>query len=50
MEFALLTPALHMYTQTVDVTIPEIEQMRLAHYVTIGSECTTSLAKYLDNL
>ncbi|AQK39534.1 Fatty acid amide hydrolase [Zea mays] len=36
--------------QTVDVTIPEVEEMRLAHYVTIGSECTTSLAKYLDKL
>ncbi|TVU51081.1 hypothetical protein EJB05_02487 [Eragrostis curvula] len=36
--------------KTVEVTIPEIEEMRLAHYVTIGSECTTSLAKYLDNL
>jgi hypothetical protein len=34
----------------VDVTIPEVEEMRLAHYVTIGSECTTSLAKYLDKL
>ncbi|KAG0520227.1 hypothetical protein BDA96_08G055500 [Sorghum bicolor] len=40
----------HYGWQTVDVTIPEIEEMRLAHYVTIGSECTTSLAKYLDNL
>ncbi|CAD6254682.1 unnamed protein product [Miscanthus lutarioriparius] len=24
--------------------------MRLAHYVTMGSECTASLAKYLDNM
>ena len=32
------------------MTIPEIEEMRLAHYVTIGSECTASLAKYLDKL
>jgi hypothetical protein len=36
--------------QTVEVTVPEIEEMRLAHYVTIGSECTASLAKYLDAL
>uniref|UniRef100_A0A0E0MK51 Amidase domain-containing protein n=1 Tax=Oryza punctata TaxID=4537 RepID=A0A0E0MK51_ORYPU len=36
--------------ETLDVTIPEIEEMRLAHYVTIGSECTASLAKYLDKL
>ncbi|CAO2143423.1 unnamed protein product [Urochloa humidicola] len=36
--------------ETVDVTVPEIEEMRLAHYVTMGSECTASLAKYLDNM
>uniref|UniRef100_A0ACD5XZ71 Uncharacterized protein n=1 Tax=Avena sativa TaxID=4498 RepID=A0ACD5XZ71_AVESA len=36
--------------ETVDVTLPEIEEMRLAHYVTIGSECTASLSKYLDKL
>ncbi|KAI3523919.1 hypothetical protein L1887_02435 [Cichorium endivia] len=34
--------------QTVEVTIPDIEVMRLAHYVTIGSECTTSLGHLLD--
>lgn len=43
-----------LYTQygweTVEVTVPEIEEMRLAHYVTIGSECTASLSKYLDKL
>ncbi|XP_022684304.1 uncharacterized protein LOC101786921 [Setaria italica] len=47
---ALKTLQAHYGWQTVDVTIPEIEEMRLAHYVTIGSECTTSLAKYLDKL
>ncbi|KAG2560450.1 hypothetical protein PVAP13_8KG062400 [Panicum virgatum] len=36
--------------ETVEVTVPEIEEMRLAHYVTMGSECTASLAKYLDNM
>jgi len=36
--------------KTVEVTVPEIEEMRLAHYVTMGSECTASLAKYLDNM
>ncbi|CAM0950150.1 unnamed protein product [Alopecurus aequalis] len=36
--------------ETLDVTVPEIEEMRLAHYVTIGSECTASLSKYLDKL
>jgi hypothetical protein len=33
----------------VNVTVPEIEEMRLAHYVTIGSECTASLYKHLEN-
>lgn len=36
--------------ETLEVTVPEIEEMRLAHYVTIGSECTASLSKYLDKL
>ncbi|XP_062197363.1 uncharacterized protein LOC133900274 [Phragmites australis] len=36
--------------ETVDVTVPEIEEMRLAHYVTMGSECTASLANYLDSM
>ncbi|KAK8702856.1 hypothetical protein V6N13_021191 [Hibiscus sabdariffa] len=35
---------------TVEVTIPEIEVMRLAHYVTIGSESSSSLSSYLENL
>ncbi|KAL7601994.1 fatty acid amide hydrolase isoform X1 [Lactuca sativa] len=34
--------------QTVEVTIPDIEAMRLAHYVTIGSECAASFAHYLE--
>ena len=29
--------------QVVEVTIPEIEEMRLAHFITIGSEAVTSL-------
>ncbi|KAK7282242.1 hypothetical protein RIF29_10872 [Crotalaria pallida] len=29
--------------KVIDVTIPEIEAMRLAHYITIGSECSTLL-------
>lgn len=36
--------------KTIEVTIPEIEAMRLAHYVTIGSECSTSIARELENL
>ncbi|XP_007212866.2 fatty acid amide hydrolase [Prunus persica] len=36
--------------KTVEVTIPEIEMMRLAHYVTIGSECSTSLSSFLEKL
>ncbi|KAM0052495.1 putative fatty acid amide hydrolase [Helianthus debilis subsp. tardiflorus] len=34
---------------TVEVTIPDIEVMRLAHYVTIGSECTASIAHHLEH-
>jgi hypothetical protein len=30
-------------SQVVEVTIPELEEMRLAHFVTIGSEVTTSI-------
>ncbi|KAF5727617.1 hypothetical protein HS088_TW22G01313 [Tripterygium wilfordii] len=40
----------HYGWKTVEVTIPEIEVMRLAHYLTIGSECTTSLSSYLEKL
>ncbi|KAG6767366.1 hypothetical protein POTOM_028570 [Populus tomentosa] len=38
------------YGETVDVTIPDIEAMRLAHYLTIGSECTAALSSYLEKL
>ncbi|PRQ20421.1 putative hydrolase [Rosa chinensis] len=34
----------------VEVTIPEIEVMGLAHYLTIGSECSTSLSSHLEKL
>uniref|UniRef100_A0ACD5YIN9 Uncharacterized protein n=1 Tax=Avena sativa TaxID=4498 RepID=A0ACD5YIN9_AVESA len=47
---ALQTLYTHYGWETLDVTVPEIEEMRLAHYVTIGSECTASLSKYLDKL
>ncbi|KAG0499709.1 hypothetical protein HPP92_004400 [Vanilla planifolia] len=40
----------HYGWKTVELTIPEIEEMRLAHYVTIGSECTTFLATHLENI
>ncbi|KAA8531120.1 hypothetical protein F0562_005829 [Nyssa sinensis] len=40
----------HYGWETVEVTIPEIEVMRLAHYSTIGSECTTSIACHLEKL
>ncbi|KAH9617467.1 hypothetical protein KSS87_007279 [Heliosperma pusillum] len=36
--------------QTVEVTVPEIETMRLAHYLTIGSECVASLDHILQKL
>ncbi|XP_007048552.2 PREDICTED: fatty acid amide hydrolase [Theobroma cacao] len=47
--------ALHLLCErykwkTVEVTIPEIEAMRLAHYMTIGSECSTSLSSHLEKL
>uniref|UniRef100_A0A2C9UQ23 Amidase domain-containing protein n=1 Tax=Manihot esculenta TaxID=3983 RepID=A0A2C9UQ23_MANES len=38
------------YGETIEVTIPEIEAMRLAHYVTIGTESSTSLSSYLEKL
>ncbi|XP_019157487.1 PREDICTED: fatty acid amide hydrolase-like isoform X2 [Ipomoea nil] len=34
----------------IEVTVPEIEVIRLAHYVTIGSECSTSIACLLDKI
>lgn len=34
----------------MEVTVPEIEAMRLAHYTTIASECTASLSPYLEKL
>ncbi|KAK9167529.1 hypothetical protein Scep_002720 [Stephania cephalantha] len=40
----------HYGWETVEVTIPEIEVMRLAHYTTIGSECTTALSSYMKKL
>ncbi|XP_042493695.1 fatty acid amide hydrolase-like isoform X2 [Macadamia integrifolia] len=36
--------------KTVKVTIPEIEVMRLAHYVTIGSECKAALGAHLEKM
>ncbi|XP_060188025.1 fatty acid amide hydrolase-like isoform X2 [Lycium barbarum] len=36
--------------KTIEVTVPEIEVMRLAHYVTIGSECSTLIARELEKL
>uniref|UniRef100_A0A2P2MGE2 Amidase domain-containing protein n=1 Tax=Rhizophora mucronata TaxID=61149 RepID=A0A2P2MGE2_RHIMU len=36
--------------KTVEVTIPDIEAMRLAHYTTIGSECSTALTSYLEKM
>lgn len=36
--------------KTMEVTIPDIEAMRLSHYITIGSECSGSIAKYLEKL
>jgi len=40
----------HYGWETVEVTVPEIEVMRLAHYLTIGSECSTAIACHLEKL
>ncbi|XWS33101.1 hypothetical protein CRYUN_Cryun22dG0049800 [Craigia yunnanensis] len=40
----------HYKWKTVEVTIPEIEAMRRAHYVTIGTECSASLSSHLEKL
>ncbi|XP_020106586.1 fatty acid amide hydrolase-like [Ananas comosus] len=49
-DHALAMLCRHYGWKTVNVTVPEIEEMRLAHYVTIGSECTASLAPHLAKL
>ncbi|PPD84459.1 hypothetical protein GOBAR_DD18607 [Gossypium barbadense] len=36
--------------QVEGVTIPDIESMLLAHYVTISSECSTSLSSHMEKL
>jgi hypothetical protein len=46
----LLTCEVLLVCKIVEVTIPEIEVMRLAHYSTIGSECSTSLSSHLEKL
>ncbi|KAG5046021.1 hypothetical protein JHK86_015427 [Glycine max] len=38
----------HYNWKIIDVTIPEIEAMRLAHYITIGSECSTALDSFKE--
>ncbi|XP_020203972.1 fatty acid amide hydrolase isoform X2 [Cajanus cajan] len=38
----------HYGWKTIDVTIPDIEAMRLAHYITIGSECSTWVDSFGD--
>ncbi|KAL2651032.1 hypothetical protein R1flu_019160 [Riccia fluitans] len=34
----------------IEVTIPEIEEMRLAHFITMGSECYASLGSDYENV
>ncbi|XP_074311630.1 fatty acid amide hydrolase-like [Silene latifolia] len=36
--------------ETVEVTVPDIESMRMAHFVTMGSECSASLDHILQKL
>ncbi|KAG9131659.1 hypothetical protein Leryth_009409 [Lithospermum erythrorhizon] len=38
------------YGEIIDITLPEVENMRLAHYVTMGSECSTSIARHLEKI
>ncbi|KAL5075127.1 hypothetical protein RYX36_014111 [Vicia faba] len=45
-SLALLKLQDHYNWKIIDVTIPDIEMMRLAHYITIGSECSTALDSY----
>ncbi|XP_057972467.1 fatty acid amide hydrolase-like [Malania oleifera] len=40
----------HYGWKIVEVTIPEIEHMRLAHYVTIGSECSNFINPCLEKM
>ncbi|XP_022774826.1 fatty acid amide hydrolase-like [Durio zibethinus] len=40
----------HYKWMIVEVTIPEIEVMRQAHYVTLASECSASLSPLLEKL
>ncbi|XP_010527064.1 PREDICTED: fatty acid amide hydrolase-like [Tarenaya hassleriana] len=47
---ALLRLCQNYNWKTVEVTIPDIEAMRLAHYLTIGTECSASLSSYLERL
>ncbi|KAG9444044.1 hypothetical protein H6P81_015384 [Aristolochia fimbriata] len=44
---ALTRLSTHYGWKTVEVTLPDIEAMRLAHYITIASECSTSLGPLL---
>uniref|UniRef100_A0A7I4AGV9 Amidase domain-containing protein n=1 Tax=Physcomitrium patens TaxID=3218 RepID=A0A7I4AGV9_PHYPA len=36
--------------KVVDVSIPELQAMRLAHYITIGSECSAALGVQYENV
>ncbi|KAK6923503.1 Amidase signature domain [Dillenia turbinata] len=36
--------------ETVEVTVPEIEVMRLAHYTTIAAECSTALNPHMEKV
>lgn len=36
--------------QVVDASIPDLDKMRLAHYITMGGELTASLGVEYENL
>ncbi|CAK8566034.1 unnamed protein product [Lathyrus sativus] len=46
-SLALLKLQDHYNWKIIDVTITDIEMMRLAHHITIGSECSTALDSYI---
>ncbi|KAH9310158.1 hypothetical protein KI387_038069, partial [Taxus chinensis] len=47
---ALYLLKLHYGCETLEVTLPELEEMRRAHYITIGCECDSSFSHDFENL
>ncbi|KAK8577866.1 hypothetical protein V6N13_076545 [Hibiscus sabdariffa] len=47
--FLSITGGRFVIHKSVEATIPEIEAMLLAHYLTIGSQCTASVCYVPDS-